>query len=67
MAEMIKGRKLTLREILDEIAEDEAFSDEILDEIAEDEEFSDEERNLARDKSKQLDTESRIHGKNSRI
>jgi hypothetical protein len=47
MAEMIKGRKLTLREILDEIAEDE--------------EFSDEERELARDKSKQLDTESRIH------
>ena len=47
MAEMIKGRKLTLREILDEIAEDE--------------ELSDEERNLARDKSKQLDTESRIH------
>jgi hypothetical protein len=47
MAEMIKGRKLTLREILDEIAEDE--------------EFSDEERKLARDKVKQLDTESRIH------
>jgi len=47
LAEMIKGRKLTLREILDEIAEDE--------------EFSDEERELARDKSKQLDTESRIH------
>ena len=28
LAEMIKGRKLTLREILDEIAEDEEFSDE---------------------------------------
>ena len=47
LAEMIKGRKLTLREILDEIAEDE--------------EFSDEERELARDRVKQLDTESRIH------
>ena len=47
MAEMIKGRKLTLREILDELAKDE--------------EFSDEEWELARDKSKQLDIESRIH------
>jgi hypothetical protein len=47
MAEPVKNRKLTLREILDEIAEDE--------------EFSDEERELARDKVKQLDTESRIH------
>jgi hypothetical protein len=28
MAEMIKGRKLTLREILDEIAEDDEFTDE---------------------------------------
>jgi hypothetical protein len=47
MAEMVKNRKRTLREILDEIAEDE--------------EFSDEERELARDKSKQLDTEFHIH------
>lgn len=41
MAEMIKGRKLTLREILDEIAEDE--------------EFSYEERELAREKSKEIE------------
>jgi hypothetical protein len=41
MAEMVKNRKRTLREILDEIAEDE--------------EFSDEERELARDKVKQLE------------
>lgn len=41
MAEPIKGRKFTLREILDEIAEDE--------------EFSPEERELARDKLNELD------------
>ncbi len=41
MAETIKGRKLTLREILDEIAEDE--------------EFSPEERELARDKINEID------------
>ena len=43
MAEPIKGRKLTLREILDEIEEDEEFSQEV--------------RELAREKSQQLDTE----------
>jgi hypothetical protein len=42
MAETIKGRKLTLREILDQIADDE--------------EFSPEERELARDKSKELES-----------
>lgn len=41
MAEPIKGRKLTLREILDEIADDE--------------EFSPEEREVAREKSKELE------------
>jgi len=41
MAEPIKGRKLTLREILDEIEEDEEFSQEV--------------RELAKEKSKQLD------------
>ena len=41
MAEPIKGRKHTLRELLDEIAEDETFSDE--------------ERELAREKSKDLE------------
>jgi hypothetical protein len=40
MAEPLKGRRLTLREILDEIADDE--------------EFTDEERELAREKSKEI-------------
>ena len=52
MAEPIKGRKLTLRELLDEIAEDEAFSDE--------------ERELARDKMKELDEKGKIHIASSR-
>jgi len=48
MAEMIKGRKLTLREILDEIADDE--------------EFSDEERELAREKSQWME-ENDVHSR----
>jgi hypothetical protein len=41
MAEPLKGRKLTLRELLDQIAEDE--------------EFSDEERELAREKVREIE------------
>lgn len=41
MAEPVKNRRLTLREIMEEIAEDEEFSDEA--------------RALARDKVKELD------------
>lgn len=41
MAEPIKNRKVSLRDILDEIAEDEAFSDE--------------DRELAREKVKELE------------
>jgi hypothetical protein len=41
MAEPLKGRRVTLREILDEIADDEAFSDK--------------EREQAGDKSKEIE------------
>lgn len=41
MAEPVKNRKVSLRDILDEIAEDESFSDE--------------ERELARDKVRELE------------
>jgi protein-disulfide isomerase-like protein with CxxC motif len=46
MAETMKGRKLTLRELLDEIAADEGFTEE--------------ERELAKEKSQQLKRKSGV-------